>query len=58
VAYNAGAEFRNAEFANTYMTSNKYTKKWLKWIIIKKEDGEMKLWTEPVPLEKYKYKPS
>ena len=32
-------------------------KNWLKWIIIKKEDEEMKLWTEPVPIEKYKHKP-
>jgi succinate dehydrogenase/fumarate reductase flavoprotein subunit len=32
-------------------------KNWLKWIIIKKEDEIMKLWTEPVPIEKYKYKP-
>jgi len=30
---------------------------WLKWIIIKKEKGEMKLWTEPVPIDKYKLKP-
>jgi len=32
-------------------------KNWLKWIIIKKDDDKMKLWTEPVPIEKYKYKP-
>lgn len=32
-------------------------KNWLKWIIIRKEDGKMKLWTEPVPIEKYKHKP-
>lgn len=32
-------------------------KNWLKWIIIKKENGKMKLRTEPVPIEKYKYKP-
>ncbi len=32
-------------------------KNWLKWIIIKKEDGEMKFSTEPVPIEKYPYKP-
>ncbi|MFC2056776.1 FAD-binding protein [Chloroflexota bacterium] len=30
---------------------------WLKWIIIKKEKEEMKLWTEPVPIDKYKIKP-
>jgi len=32
-------------------------KNWLKWIIIRKEDEKMKLWTEPVPIEKYKHKP-
>ena len=30
---------------------------WLKWIIIKKEDGGMKFSTEPVPSAKYKYQP-
>jgi succinate dehydrogenase/fumarate reductase flavoprotein subunit len=33
-------------------------KNWLKWIIIRKEDGKMKLRTEPVPIERYKLKPS
>jgi succinate dehydrogenase/fumarate reductase flavoprotein subunit len=32
-------------------------KNWLKWIIVKKEDGKMKLWTEPVPIEKYRHRP-
>jgi len=32
-------------------------KDWLKWIVIKREGEEMKLWTEPVPIEKYKLKP-
>ena len=30
---------------------------WLKWIIIRKEAGKPKFWTEPIPIEKYKYKP-
>ncbi|MBI4334973.1 MAG: FAD-dependent oxidoreductase [Chloroflexi bacterium] len=30
---------------------------WLKWIIIKKEDGKMTLSTEPVPLDRYKFRP-
>ncbi|MFC2071199.1 FAD-dependent oxidoreductase [Chloroflexota bacterium] len=30
---------------------------WLKWIIIKKDKEEMKLWTEDVPIDKYKIKP-
>jgi succinate dehydrogenase/fumarate reductase flavoprotein subunit len=37
---------------------NKDDKNWLKWIILKKEDGKTKSWTEPVPIEKYKYKPA
>jgi len=32
-------------------------KNWLKWIIIRKDGEKMKLWTEPVPIEKYKHKP-
>jgi len=32
-------------------------KNWLKWIIVKKEDGKMALSTEPVPIDKYKFKP-
>jgi succinate dehydrogenase/fumarate reductase flavoprotein subunit len=32
-------------------------KNWLKWIILRKEGEKMKLWTEPVPIEKYRYKP-
>ncbi|MBI4334108.1 MAG: FAD-binding protein [Chloroflexi bacterium] len=30
---------------------------WLKWIIVKKEDGKMALSKEPVPIERYKFKP-
>jgi len=30
---------------------------WLKWVILRKEGEGMKLWTEPVPIEKYKHKP-
>ena len=32
-------------------------KNWLKWIIVKNVNGKMTLSTEPVPIEKYKYKP-
>ena len=32
-------------------------KNWLKWIILKDKDGKMMVSTEPVPIEKYKYKP-
>ncbi|MFX0203985.1 MAG: hypothetical protein ACFFCW_48425 [Candidatus Hodarchaeota archaeon] len=31
----------------------------MKWILIQKQtDGTMRLWTEPVPIDRYKYKPS
>jgi len=30
---------------------------WLKWVIIRKEAGKMVLSTEPVPVERYKFKP-
>lgn len=33
-------------------------KNWLKWIIVAERDGEMKLWTEDVPIDQYKYKPA
>ena len=32
-------------------------KNWLKWIIVKNVNGKMTLSTEPVPIERYKYKP-
>ena len=31
---------------------------WLKWIIIHRKNGELKLSTEPVPFDKYKFKPT
>ena len=30
---------------------------WLKWTMLKKEDGKMNLWTEDIPVDKYKIKP-
>ena len=32
-------------------------KNWLKWIIVKNQDGKMTFSTEPVPIDKYKFKP-
>ena len=32
-------------------------KNWLKWIIIKQKAGKMALFTEPVPIDRYKFKP-
>ena len=31
---------------------------WLKWVIVKDQNGEMKLTTEPVPVETYKVQPA
>jgi succinate dehydrogenase/fumarate reductase flavoprotein subunit len=33
-------------------------KNWLKWIIIKQDEGEMKLSRQPIPINKYKIKPN
>jgi succinate dehydrogenase/fumarate reductase flavoprotein subunit len=30
---------------------------WLKWTRLKQEDGEMRLWTEEIPVERYQVKP-
>ncbi|MBC7253213.1 MAG: FAD-dependent oxidoreductase [Actinobacteria bacterium] len=30
---------------------------WLKWIILQDREGEMALWTEDIPLERYPYRP-
>lgn len=32
-------------------------KNWLKWVIVKQEAGEMVTRTEPIPIERYTYKP-
>jgi succinate dehydrogenase/fumarate reductase flavoprotein subunit len=32
-------------------------KNWLKWVIVKQEAGKMVVSTEPVPIDKYKFKP-
>jgi len=45
---------------NSYIKHNdreRDDKNWLKWIIITKEGEKMKLSTEPVPIDKYKYRP-
>jgi succinate dehydrogenase / fumarate reductase flavoprotein subunit len=30
---------------------------WLKWVVVKQEDGKMAVSTEPIPIDKYKFKP-
>jgi hypothetical protein len=32
-------------------------KNWLKWVIVKKEAGKMKLIAQPIPIHEYKVKP-
>ncbi|MFC2043788.1 hypothetical protein ACFLT8_01070 [Chloroflexota bacterium] len=32
-------------------------KNWLKWVIVKREDGKMVVSTEPIPIDKYRFKP-
>jgi succinate dehydrogenase/fumarate reductase flavoprotein subunit len=31
---------------------------WLKWTMLKQENGKMRLWTEDIPVERYKAKPN
>ena len=33
-------------------------KNWLKWIVLRQKDGNMSVSTEPIPIEKYRVKPS
>lgn len=49
-------ESRGSHFREDFPARN--DKKWLKWVIIKQLYGKMKLATQPVPLDKYKIKPS
>lgn len=35
----------------------KNNKEWLKWIVIRKANGKMKLWSEPIPFKRYNLKP-
>ena len=30
---------------------------WLKWSMLKREDGKIKLWTEEIPVDRYEFKP-
>ena len=46
-------ETRGTNFREDYPERD--DKNWLKWVIVRKDEGKTKLWTEPVPIEKYKY---
>jgi succinate dehydrogenase/fumarate reductase flavoprotein subunit len=48
-------ESRGSHFREDYPERD--DRNWLKWIIIKKKQGEMVLSAEPVPIEKYRIKP-
>jgi len=37
---------------------NRDDDKWLKWIVVSQEGSEVRLRTEPVPLDKYRFKPA
>ena len=48
-------ESRGSHFREDYPARD--DKKWLKWVIVKQQNGKMKLATQPVPVDKYKIKP-
>jgi succinate dehydrogenase/fumarate reductase flavoprotein subunit len=48
-------ESRGSHFREDYPKQD--DKNWLKWIILKQEAGKMIASTEPIPIEKYKFKP-
>jgi succinate dehydrogenase/fumarate reductase flavoprotein subunit len=48
-------ESRGSHFREDYPQRD--DKKWLKWVIIKRQDDVMKLSTQPVPVDRYKIKP-
>jgi len=50
------AESRGFHFREDY--PGRDDKNWLKWILLREAGGKMALSTEPVPIEKYKVKPS
>jgi succinate dehydrogenase/fumarate reductase flavoprotein subunit len=48
-------ESRGSHFREDFPARD--NKKWLKWVIIKQQNGEMKLTAQPIPIDKYKIKP-
>lgn len=48
-------ESRGSHFREDYPARD--DKNWLKWIIIKQQNNKMTLFTQPVPVDKYKIKP-
>jgi succinate dehydrogenase/fumarate reductase flavoprotein subunit len=48
-------ESRGWHYREDYPEQDNYN--WLNWIIVKENGGSMSVITQPVPLDKYKYKP-
>jgi len=48
-------ESRGSHYREDYPEQD--NKNWLKWVILKRKGGKMAVSTEPVPIEKYKFKP-
>jgi len=51
----ARTESRGAHYREDYPKRD--DKNWLKWIVLKQKTGKMTVSTEPVPIDKYKFKP-
>jgi succinate dehydrogenase/fumarate reductase flavoprotein subunit len=49
-------ESRASHFREDYPVRN--DKDWLKWIVISRKDGKLNFYTETVPFDKYKFKPT
>ena len=49
-------ESRGSHFREDF--PNRDDKNWLKWVVIKQDSGKMKLSTQPIPIDKYKIKPT
>jgi succinate dehydrogenase / fumarate reductase flavoprotein subunit len=49
------AESRGTHYREDYPKRD--DRNWLKWVIVKQEAGKMAVSTEPVPIEKYKFRP-
>jgi len=49
-------ESRGSHFREDF--PNRDDKNWLKWVIIKQDSGKMKLTAQPIPIDKYKIKPT
>jgi len=48
-------ESRGSHYREDYPEQD--NKNWIKWVVIKREGDEMVLFTEPIPIERYKFKP-